>query len=782
MSGSICTSDSDEDDESYNESLQKLRAAIAAKPRDYASHVSYIHLLRQAGDLDALRAARVSFRSKFLCPEVLWLEWLEDENRLATNESVNKELLRLHETSTEDYMSVKIWLQRLRFERELLRNGSITHERFQATCAECLDVAGSSLPDASELWSVVREAYEDLDENRSRVLDLFVRQLGIPLAGSEGVLETFESWVKRGDQVEEKCIREARRLHSKAIRLRYAREEREAQLKALSTERDDQEALEAAWLEYVVFEEKEFETAYIDSTADRHAYQRMVCVYERAIAEVPFKACLWQRYAQMLERVNAPAKKRLRVYQRSVRDAPASCLLQVGLLRASERFFQTNEIAQDAEMARYHALVEACLTADLPSGNEYVNYFLAYCGVVRRRGTADACRWCFSFCISKLSNLFPQWDMGKVYIYRYEANYEVSFGSIDRARAAWEKIMHNNEQKWAFWDAYINMERNHGNVDAARALFYRAFSFNLDSLPSLFHTWEAFENECGSLDALDASNAKIASARLKLQQTGMAPAVSPGVSLPKPSADAKKKRKALLVATSSSNAKRPHLEGALSATASPSPFTLYICNLATHITQGDIEQLFSGISGYMSTRLIVKKEDGTCRGFGYVDFENEEGQQAGLKMDRHELEKGKPMKVRLYKVVEIPKTVIYVSSLPFKSTAKTVGNFFEHHGDIVGVEILFTKNKVKEKKAAEKCCRAIVEFADETSTNSALKDHQKATLDGCVLSITRSKRYVSNEGKRKWENISRVADQPSMAKHSRPVRMTMFKPRSVARK
>ncbi|MCH9687770.1 MAG: RNA-binding protein [Deltaproteobacteria bacterium] len=60
--------------------------------------------------------------------------------------------------------------------------------------------------------------------------------------------------------------------------------------------------------------------------------------------------------------------------------------------------------------------------------------------------------------------------------------------------------------------------------------------------------------------------------------------------------------------------------------------TLYIGGLPADADVETLQRLFGGISGLRSVR-IVKRSSGSCRGFGYITFDNRESVYAARRMD-----------------------------------------------------------------------------------------------------------------------------------------------------
>jgi cold-inducible RNA-binding protein len=72
---------------------------------------------------------------------------------------------------------------------------------------------------------------------------------------------------------------------------------------------------------------------------------------------------------------------------------------------------------------------------------------------------------------------------------------------------------------------------------------------------------------------------------------------------------------------------------------------LYIGNLPYSMTDEGLEQAFAPHGELTSARVIIDRETGRSRGFGFVEYSNDEQGKAAMEaMDGHELD-GRPLRV-----------------------------------------------------------------------------------------------------------------------------------------
>ena len=72
---------------------------------------------------------------------------------------------------------------------------------------------------------------------------------------------------------------------------------------------------------------------------------------------------------------------------------------------------------------------------------------------------------------------------------------------------------------------------------------------------------------------------------------------------------------------------------------------LYIGNLSSNVTQADLQELFAEVGTVESARVIMDRDSGRSKGFGFVEMGSGEEAQAAIKQyDGYEL-KGRTLKV-----------------------------------------------------------------------------------------------------------------------------------------
>ena len=82
---SMSSSDDDELSEQEQKQVQSLKDAILKNPYDYESYLTLIGLLKKAGEFLDLRSVRKSFAEHYPLSSEIWLDWIQDEQKVATS-------------------------------------------------------------------------------------------------------------------------------------------------------------------------------------------------------------------------------------------------------------------------------------------------------------------------------------------------------------------------------------------------------------------------------------------------------------------------------------------------------------------------------------------------------------------------------------------------------------------------------------------------------------------------------------------------------------------------
>ena len=281
--------DEDEDEDNVDpEVLKKIsgyQEEVTQNPYNYSAHLSLIELLRNTEDFLRLREARQTFSEFYPLTPELWLQWINDERKIASSEEEKKFITGLFVKAVEDYVSVDLWLEYCQFciggigTEDGVNNARDVFEKAITSC-------GRNIAKGSYVWDAYREFERTLlsmlpsdgapaqvevyVEQRKKVENIFRRQLRIPLQGMSDTLKEFKEFA--GSDVDTNVISDYNKANQK-LKNRQAFED-----KLLG------ENNEEVYLEYLQFELKEKEPVMIQQ------------LYERAITDNCLNESLWLDY------------------------------------------------------------------------------------------------------------------------------------------------------------------------------------------------------------------------------------------------------------------------------------------------------------------------------------------------------------------------------------------------------------------------------------------------------------------------------------------------------
>ncbi|OUM62533.1 hypothetical protein PIROE2DRAFT_11168 [Piromyces sp. E2] len=157
--------DNSSDDENFLEKekenkkiLNEILTSLNENPLSYDLHVKYIEKLREMGQFEELRTARNNMKNIYPLSETLWLEWINDEKRVACTSEEKKEILNLYESSTKDYYSINTWKEYLEYVIEEYNTSKeedeeplLNADEIQKLCQKAVNMTKFDLSNVNEL-------------------------------------------------------------------------------------------------------------------------------------------------------------------------------------------------------------------------------------------------------------------------------------------------------------------------------------------------------------------------------------------------------------------------------------------------------------------------------------------------------------------------------------------------------------------------------------------------------------------------------------------------------
>eukprot|EP00854_Cymbomonas_tetramitiformis_P014872 gene14872-17583_t len=296
------------------EEMMQLEKVLRDSPYDYDSHI------------------KVRFDAIFYDESIYW-EFLD----LVFNVACSGEDLSLIETIFEkacsDYLSVSIWLDRLRFLEASGKDAATLRQHYE----NALTSAGLHVSQGHQIWSAFREFETKLVEQEhsekgraaqylqdralvsemerakrlreegylqmERVRGLFQRQLAVPHSDHAHTLEAYTSW--DASQSASPPSADVLKAYSAAVLKLEARLQHEA---VVAEGKEPDATLLAAYINYISYEQSHGNPAQVQ------------CIFERAVATFPVTHELWRQYTHYLEGKLRIAAVTRSAYARAVRN------------------------------------------------------------------------------------------------------------------------------------------------------------------------------------------------------------------------------------------------------------------------------------------------------------------------------------------------------------------------------------------------------------------------------------------------------------------------------
>ncbi|NWH77211.1 SART3 protein, partial [Piaya cayana] len=302
----------------------------------------------------------------------IWLDWLKDEIKMASESSEREKVYELFERAVKDYICPEIWLEYAQYSiGGIGQEGGI--EKVRSIFERALTAVGLHVTKGTALWEAYREFENAILETAQpapgsvpspeqqqmlctqleKIHTLFRRQLGIPLLDMEASYAEYEEWSE--EPIPEAVIKN----YKKALQqLEKYKPYEEALLSAETPKLAEYQA-------YIDFEMKAGDPA------------RIQLIYERALAENCLVPDLWARYNQYLDRQLKVKELVLSAHDRAVRNCPWTVGLWIRYLLAMERHRVDHGIISE--------MFEKALNAGFIQATDYVEIWQAYLDYLRRR-------------------------------------------------------------------------------------------------------------------------------------------------------------------------------------------------------------------------------------------------------------------------------------------------------------------------------------------------------------------------------------------------------------
>lgn len=430
-------SDDEEDGGGGEGNIGELGAAVDREPYVYDHHVKYIAAARRKGLLEEVRGARERMNSLFPLSPQLWLQWVEDEQRLAISSEDQQGVRALFQRGVKEYMSVLLWRSYTNFmvkcwtdagcpisaQSGSAASGAVTEADVQSGCEEALTHVGLHPSAGHSIWAAYRDFKAQLlrqmlspgvatsEKMRSAqvqgIRSLFTRQLAVPHTCAARTAAEYIAWEgalagKEGKEAEEAAAEAVgaamaettadvsgsdvasglpQGVQGAFVRAAAAMEKRRGVEERLSELQGESEVAQVE-----AQAEASLAQAYHDywrmEEADGNDPARVQLAFERAVTALPVDISLWNAYTAYVDKnLSKVPRVVCAVHARAVRNCPWVGSLWVTHLLALER--------SGADETALSQAFEQALLAGIQDPKEYLEVFLTRVDGLRRRLQAE---------------------------------------------------------------------------------------------------------------------------------------------------------------------------------------------------------------------------------------------------------------------------------------------------------------------------------------------------------------------------------------------------------
>ncbi|RUS26369.1 hypothetical protein BC938DRAFT_470863 [Jimgerdemannia flammicorona] len=510
------------------ELIGQLLQQLTANQNQYEVHIQLIQALRKATMFDELRTAREEMHRIFPLTEAMWLEWIEDEKRIALQKEEKARVVMLYKESVKDYLSIPIWASYLKYVTKSPRSDDdddddhdnvmdededdddqglgYTIEEKREVFMHALNATQWHVPQSHLVWDLYR------DFEMKLLKDMYLKRFEIPHETLDATFSAYSSLISAHDAANWESSMISANKAVAITRQRYD-EEREPFERALVQSTN-------ALQDFQAYLDWERSHSHSDPFAVRTLFERAVAVHclvpalweeylfylfdkfnvqnalwdttERAVRNCPWSGDLWAVYTRVLEINNA-----------SREDVLGQSIARIEMAWSWK---DPNDHSKTVIPTDLFVLLQRALSIGLIQTrvDDLVKTLTALCDYEQRR---------------------IDWDKGGParYIPGDVQDDQAILGDVEKARKVWEEVVRKHGLETEAWLRYIEFERRLGNLQRCEKLFQRAGQpqRTLDWPERLLETWEAFEHEHGTIKSLHLALTRVRRRAMEVQAMAM---------------------------------------------------------------------------------------------------------------------------------------------------------------------------------------------------------------------------------------------------------------------
>jgi len=506
----------------YYQIFCKIIQKLNANPLSYDLHVQYIEKLKEMGKFEELRAARNNMKNIYPLSETLWLEWINDEKRVACTPEEKKEILKLYESAVEDYYSITIWKEYLEYvieeyniSKEEDEESILSVNEIQQLCQKAINITKFDLANSHIIWNINRDfELQLLEENPSpdkikAVNEMFLNRLQIPHLDIDQTLTAYSNFQSNFDNenYEKNLVAASKKVSKVKYHLKVRQKFEDKILEDPNTLKN--------FYDYINFE---LNQKFVEVKQTR-------ILFEKAISIHCLDPLLWEKYIIFLiNKLNVKAII-LNVCERSIRNCPWSGKLWCHYANVKQlNNYSNDDILDIYNRALNHQLVMNDLNNYIEVVINKIKYELNsidWSGEEKNIEKVEYFRNLFNEKIVEIETYFNPGDpFGRIEKLWINTEY-IKFNDINNTRKLYEELSKKIGTNTSLWLSYIDFEIKQGDYSTAGQLFKSNYRRHLDNPLKFLNRWNEFNQKYSDLKTYYENQYLIEIYKQKLEENGI---------------------------------------------------------------------------------------------------------------------------------------------------------------------------------------------------------------------------------------------------------------------
>jgi len=523
--------DDSSDDEDYLEKekenlkiLNEIKTNLNENPLSYNSydlHVKYIEKLREMGNFEELKEARKNMKNIFPLSESLWLEWINDEKRVACTQEEKKNILNLYESSFKDYYSINIWKEYLEYVIEDYNNSKeeneqsiLNFEEIQKLCEKAINITKFDLTSSHLIWNIYKDfELQILEENPSpekikQINEIFLDRLKTPHFDIDNTLNSYSNFQSTYDNMNyEKNLVAASKKVSK---VKYHLKDRQKFEDKIS---EHPETLKNFY-DYINFE---LNQKFIE-------IKQTKILFEKALSFHCLDPNLWEKYILFIINKMNVKQVILNICKRAIRNCPWSGKLWIHYANAKRlNKSSSKEILDIYNEALGHQLIMNDMNNYIEVIISKIKYELNEINWNEDKNyeKIEYFRNLFIEKINEIKTYFNPGDpLGRIEKLWINTEYN-KFHNIEKTKQLYEEFTKKIGTNTLLWLSYIEFEKQQGNHLTVSQLFKSNYKRHLDNPIKFLNKWSDFNKENMNLETYYEFQYLIEQYKQKLENDGI---------------------------------------------------------------------------------------------------------------------------------------------------------------------------------------------------------------------------------------------------------------------